>query len=449
MMRYLRTARHLEQIVVALLLAGIGLLVLMLVDLVPPLGHHPGLGSYVLGNDVATDYRIGFFWAVLVGVSLLVWPIRTPDKHALLVIWLVKMVVVLGIMVFIESNARGLDSFYYFGQPQREGSRWPGFTFGDGTANIVGLSWLHQQLIPASYYAMKVSFAMVGLIAVYVMYRAAARFLGREDIRVLYLLALFPGILFWSSILGKDPVILLGISLYIYGVVGVYRHPTPDLKRLVYLIGLVGGIVLASFIRIWLAPILVAPLLVFVLFSVRNVIVRVLLISIVGGAFVHAIEVTNHNFNVESSEDLVETADHVSHGWDKGSQYEGGSSMSVTRFRDLGSLAKFAPIGAFTALFRPLPGEVLNPLGLLAGLENLVLLGLLLRAIKRTKWRELRHPLLLWASTLIVVWSLVYGFASSQNLGTAVRWKLQVLPLMVGLLCFLGRRRSELVEIPR
>jgi membrane associated rhomboid family serine protease len=109
-------------------------------------------------------------------------------------------------------------------------------------------------------------------------------------------------------------------------------------------------------------------------------------------------------------------------------------------------MVKFAPLGAFTALFRPLPGEVLNPFGLLAGLESLVLLALLLRASRRAKWKEFKQPLILWASTLILIWAVVYGFASIQNLGTAVRWKLQVLPLLVGLLCYLGRRRPEMLQ---
>jgi uncharacterized membrane protein YfcA len=105
-------------------------------------------------------------------------------------------------------------------------------------------------------------------------------------------------------------------------------------------------------------------------------------------------------------------------------------------------MATFVPVGAFTALLRPLPGEVLNPFGLLASFENLVLLALLVRAIKRSKWKELRHPLILWAMTVILVWAVVYGFASTQNLGAAVRWKLQILLLFVGLLCYLGRRRA-------
>jgi hypothetical protein len=432
------TMRQWERIILVLALAGIGALATRLVDFVP----NPGL--YMPPDDMGTDYRVGFLWAATLWLSLLVWPMRPTDKRALLYVWLIKVMVVLGAMLLVESHYKDSDSYIYFAVPRRDGFQWPGFAFGDGTTNILSLSWLHHQIIPNSYHAMKVSFAMVGLIAVYVLYRAAMRFLGREDIRVLYLLALFPGILFWSSIVGKDPVMLLGIGLYVYGVVGLGTHRSPDLRRrLVYAILVAAGLVLASLIRVWLGPILLAPLAVFVLCGVRNIFARALVVVIVAGAFDRAMALSNDAFNVETSEDLVERADHISHTTAQGSWDQGGSSQAVTRFQDLWSMTKFVPVGAFTALFRPLPGEVLNPFGLLAGLENLVLLALLLRAIKRATWRDMKQPLVLWATTLILVWSVVYGFASTQNLGTAVRWKLQVLPLLVGLLCYLGRRRSR------
>jgi hypothetical protein len=437
MIRYGGTARPREHIVLVALFAGIGTLAVLRMDLVSELGR------YIPQDDVATDYRTGFFWAVALWLSLLFWPVRHGDKRALLRVWLVKMMVVLGAMLFFESHYQLLDAYEYFGRPRREGFRWPGFAFGEGLSNIESLSWLHQQIIPNSYHAMKVSFAMVGLLGIYIFYRAGVRFLGREDIRVLYLLALFPSILFWSSGIGKDPVMLLGISLYVYGVVGIYTHRTPDLTRVAYAIAVAAGVALASLIRVWLAPILLAPLAVFLLFVMRNAFARVLVVIAVAGAFAHSISLANDTFNIESREDLIERTDQISHMGAEGAPYQGGSSLSVTRFQDPWSMAKFAPVGAFTALFRPLPGEVLNPFGLLAGLENLVLLTLLLLAIKRASWSDIRQPLVLWAITLILIWSVVYGFASAQNLGAAVRWKLQVLPLLLGLLCYLGRRRSE------
>jgi len=64
---------------------------------------------------------------------------------------------------------------------------------------------------------------MVGFIAMYIFYRTAVIFLHHEDKRLFYTLALFPSIVFFSSILGKDPIVLLGIALYVYGVVGIYQ----------------------------------------------------------------------------------------------------------------------------------------------------------------------------------------------------------------------------------
>jgi hypothetical protein len=435
MIRY-HGIRQSENIVVVVLTTGLGLAVLLLLDLIP------ALGARIPQDDIATDYRTGFLWAVALWLSLLIWPIPKADKRALLFVWLLKMVVVLGAMLLVESHYKGNDSFMYFATPQQDGFRWPGFAFGHGTANIISLSWLHQQLIPDSYHAMKVSFAMVGLLAVYLIYRAAVRFLGREDIRVLYLLALFPGILFWSSIIGKDPVMLLGIGLYIYGVIGIYSHRSPDLKRIGYGISIAAGITLAALIRVWLGPILLAPLAVFLLLALRNIFARVLVVTVVVGAFVHALSLASDTFDIETREELVEKTDHISHTAARGASDQGGSSLSVTKFQDLRTMLTFVPIGAFTALFRPLPGEVLNPFALLASFENLGLLALLLRAIKRSTWKELRQPVILWAITLILVWAVAYGFASTQNLGAAVRWKLQILPLLLGLLCYLGRQRS-------
>src|SRR2546429_1336418 len=99
------------------------------------------------------------------------------------------------------------------------------------------------------------SCAMLGLLAVYVFYRAAQRHRGHPDRRVLYVLAFVPSSLFWSSILGKDPLVLLGVALYTYGFVGWYR-----LRRLRYVVVLLLGVMLAAAMRLWLAPILLAPL---------------------------------------------------------------------------------------------------------------------------------------------------------------------------------------------
>lgn len=186
------------------------------------------LGSNIPQADIGSDYMIGVIWAAFLGVSILAWPLPFRDRKALMVVWLIKSVITLGFMLLYEANYETLDAYsYFYDARQDDVSFLTEIGLGNGTQNISALAWLHNQVIPDSYHAMKVSFSMVGLLAVYIFYRAAVIFLRRENIRVFYILALFPSILFWSSILGKEPIILFGMALYTHGLVGQSTQVKP------------------------------------------------------------------------------------------------------------------------------------------------------------------------------------------------------------------------------
>jgi hypothetical protein len=104
-------------------------------------------------------------------------------------------------------------------------------------------------------------------------------------------------------------------------------------------------------------------------------------------------------------------------------------------------------------LFRPLPGEILNGFGFLAGLENAFLLGLILRGLFHHGLGWMRQPVLLWAVLTLVAWSTIYGFASYQNLGTAFRFHVQAVPILLMLGLYLnfghgGTRQAMLNHAP-
>lgn len=387
--------------------------------------------------DPNWDYMIALVWAVLVLAGLLIVPLPAAHRRVLAVLWIARIGVTLGFMLFYEASY-GLDAYYYFLQGAQHGNPWGvagAGAFGSGTANLVGLSWLHQQLLPGSYHALKLTWALIGLLAVYLFYRAVRLHLGREDLRVLWLLGLFPSVLFWGSILGKDPITLLGVALYCLGVVGFVKGRAPR-----YLIIAALGLALAAWIRIWLAAIFILPLAAFLFVGRGNWIRKTVLVAIAIPALALSVEAFSNRFQIETAEELVERTDALSQGWARGGaaqQIEGG-------FTSTGSMLSFVPVGMFTALFRPLPGEVLNPFGLLAGAENLLLLSILLFAAWKGRWRHLRDPVLAWAALLLCVWAATYGFVSYQNLGTAFRFKVQVMPILILLsLALLSRRSSS------
>jgi len=269
---------------------------------------------------------------------------------------------------------------------------------------------------------MKVIFSYVGLIAIYIFYRSAVICLGRENIVVLYALGLLPSLLFWSSILGKDPIVLLGIAIYCYGVAGLIVR-----QKISMLVYVAIGLFIASFIRIWLGVIFITPLIITYVMSGRSsALTKLIFLLIAIPGFLLTLQGFSERFSVETTQDLVATTDQISSSWAHGGsaqQIEGG-------FKSIPSMIAFVPIGSFTALFRPLPFEIMNPFGMMAGLENALSLSLFAIGLKRRGFGWVRQPILLWAVTALVVWGAAYGFASYQNLGTAFRFRAQVAPII-------------------
>ena len=413
----------------AVVIAGvsIGLFVPGFLDMVVALGHN------IPQDDLVTDYTIAVVWAIVLGMSILAWPVPFRDKRDLLWVWFAKVLMVLGFMLIYESHYSAMDTYSYFNGPRQSDYVWEGIKLWGSYKNMMSLIWLHHQVLPESYHALKISFAMIGLVAVYIFYRAAVIFLQREVKHVFYALALFPSILFMSSTIGKDVIVLLCVALYVYGLVGWYRF-----KQIRYALVLMLGLMTMMFLRMWMIPILLMPAGIVFLRIGHNKMAKIAFVVL--GCFVlwfSLHQVAESRGGIETIEDLVKRIDALVLGFRRG-----GSQIGSARFTSIGDVVAFAPLGAFTALFRPLPGDIRTPFGLLASLENVVLLILLFRAIKRTRWRELKEPMVMWAILLVLTWATVYGFLA-QNMGTAVRYKLQILPVLLGLLLYLSRRRPR------
>jgi hypothetical protein len=394
-------------------------------------------GHHIHASDIGVDYVWGACWSIVLGASIWMWPVSSSDKSRLAVLWIVRVVVVLLMMLPYEGHYE-LDAFTYF---ERSATRFRSLPHAtSGTAVMLRIVGAFNSLFPASYHATKVSFAMVGLLAVYLFYRAAVLFLEHEDERILWLLGLTPSILFWGSILGKDPIVMLGVSLYTYGTVVWSRHLNVAGPLWIAL-----GIGIAAAIRIWMAPIMIAPLVLVTILRSRFM-WRVVLGAVVSVALAVAAPLALRWFSAASTSALLEQLADRGQGFDRG----GSATGEVVRIGSLGDAVKFLPWGAFTALFRPLPGEVRNPFGIAAGLEDLVFLALLFRALVRFKLDDLREPLVLWAVLFVIAWSLPYAFISVHNMGSAVRYRVQVLPMLLLLLLYVGRRRMpiESVESP-
>lgn len=372
--------------------------------------------------DMTADYLSGLVVAMAVLALLQFLPLAREHRKALSLLWLVRTGVTLGVMLPYDA-IYAADALLYFHGGRFLSDPWAAFIFGNGTGNTVALAGIASSLVK-SYSGLKVLWSCMGLVSVYLFYRAVVVVIGREAIGLLYLLGIFPSILFWSSILGKDPIVLLGIALFCYGAALLLTGR----RGWAVMLPLVLGLLIASSIRIWLAGILLMPLtMTYILGGRATLTVKVGFLMIAVPGFLLAAQGFAEQFSIETARDLVERTDRLSRSWAQGGsaqQIEGG-------FSSIWSMLAFMPVGSFTALFRPLPGEVLNAFGLAAGIENAAVLLLLLGGLYRTGLTWRRDPVLLWVALTILVWASIYGFASYQNLGSAFRFRVQVAPLLL------------------
>jgi len=390
-------------------------------------------GVNIPTGDVLVDYAHGIGWAFVLLLSILVWPVPAAHKRMLISAWIVRCFIALVVMLPYEQRYYGLDCWTYFQQAHAGLAEIvPGLGRG-GSEVVAGLGALHLLVGPDSYHAMKLSFAMFGLVAIYLFYRSAELLVGQFAPLLFWGLTLYPSVLFWSSILGKDPVILAGIALHIWGLINVVVRGKNG-----YLVAVLAGIGAASAIRIWMGPILILPCLPILGARIKHIVWRAAAVILVGLALVSLAPLTADRLELEKASDVFEATRNVSRGWDRAN-----SSMRIEgEPESLWDLILFTPESIFIAFFRPLPGDVPNLFGWLAGFENLLLLMVSIWALFRLRLAYFRQQLFLWALALLLTWGLAYSVLSYKDLGSAVRYKLQIMPVLLGIIGFLLRRHS-------
>ena len=401
--------------------------------------HVVEAGAAYIYADAQTDYLWGVLIGLLLTSTIFFWPIAPREKIIVALLWQAKLVVCLVLMLFYEAYFIDLDAFGYFNTAVSESGQFSGLAIGDGSNNIVEICKALFVVLPESYHMLKVLFAYVGLIGILFFYRAISIAAGTANPNWLLGLGFFPSILFWSSILGKDPISFLGIAISSYGIICISKK-----QFAAGLLSLAFGILLVSYIRIWMALILMVPAALVIGIKVKSKFSRLLLGIVAIGVAGALLTVFNGRFEIETRRDAVERYDTLSRDWGD----VGGSSQAIeSNLTDPIQLLAFAPAAGFTALFRPMPFEIPSVFGTLSGIENLLLLTLFCRALLRLRLAHLKNSAIAAGLLFILVWVLLYGPISYQNLGTAVRFKLQVLPILLALLIAIGARKDSVAQL--
>lgn len=405
-------------------------------------GYAITAGHQVVRPDVEMpmDYLLGFLWALILAVFIGAWPIRDEDKVNLLIAWLAKCYITLIFMLPYEAYYE-LDCFNYHYRMILDKDFLIWWNFDQPAVGVMVVLGFWQNRLIQSFHATKVSFAMVGLISVYLMYRAAVMTIRKEEPRLLLVFAFVPSIAFWSSIIGKDPIAFFGVSLYVWGIVKWNRS-----NAIRHLFAALFGIALAMTIRTWLGTILVLPVAYFFARAGRSPLRRLVFSGVGAVVFLRLLSKFAGGMGIATADDLVTRTRVLMRGFSAGGS--GGSVDLTSSIVSLPLMVAFLPVGIITVLFRPFPGEIMNPFGILAGFENLVFIILAISCVRAlrdsvVRRRMLAEPIFIWAVLLVIVWCSAYGLVSMENLGASVRFRLPIITVFVGLLMWVRVVRDQ------
>ena len=292
-------------------------------------------------------------------------------------------------------------------------------TWGVGTPFIYFLTWPFASLFNLSYYSCMIIFSFFGYIAIVLFYITAKENIKLDPVWLRFsaveLVFLLPNLHFWSASIGKGSVILLGLSLFIFGL--------NRFNRRIFSI-LIGGLLTFMIRPHILFTVILSVMLGIVLTSSGiKPYLRWLIFIAAGIVFLYISDDVLKFADTESLDILSSTS--LSHRASELSKATSGVDI-----QNYGILMKM-----FTFWFRPLFFDGQGAVGILVSFENLLYIFMFYTVIKKgiLHWGD-------WNGWFrICLFFFLFGsFALAQvtgNLGIDMRQKAQLMPFFFLIFC--------------
>jgi hypothetical protein len=300
-----------------------------------------------------------------------------------------------------------------------------------GTGSLKAITGVLYSIVGSSKLGGFMVFSWFGFVGLLLCWRAFKRAVPTGDARRYGLLVLFlPSLLYWSSALGKDAWVVMGLGLCAYGTARLMTR-----GRVLGLVLLVAGLLEVGFVRPHVALTVGSGLVLAALLykpskaSPLNPIFRVLLFGFLLVLMLVLVSQTEKFLGVES---LNQESVNSSLANAEGRTLEAGSAFTPVTVNTPLDM----PYATITVLFRPFPWESHNGQTIATAVEGLFLVVLSIRG-----WRRLlsiprslrREPFV--AYSLGITLTFVFAFSSFSNFGILARQRCQVMPFFLVLIC--------------
>ena len=250
-----------------------------------------------------------------------------------------------------------------------------------------------------------------------------------------------PGLSYWTALIGKDGLMLLGLTSFMFSLNRIAKRK----KWFVF------SLLLVIFIRPHIAAVALFALFLSILIHFRYFTSRFVCFGLVIAAIAFPLGITYVlgfiGFSVTGAVDILNLFrlfEFITHryGFELANLDLGNSVVNISQYS--------FPFQVFTYLYRPLVIDAKNALQLFASLENIVYLGLTICTFHRYMFAFLfsRKSLYYTTNLFFIFIYLTFMAPSIANLGLASRQKLMVVPSLVAV-GFICRNYERVVRVRR
>ena len=250
---------------------------------------------------------------------------------------------------------------------------------------------------------------------------------------------LLPSVLFWTSGVLKEPLLVLGLGLFINGVLSFKFQVSNSLLKATM------GFIIILFTKFFVLACLFPAVIAFIIsrgdLGGKNIVLKYVSINIMLLLFAFNIHYVIPRINLQQM--LVNKQ---THSIKEAGYFKAGSAIQIPPLNaDAISILKTAPVGIWNTLTRPYLWEGKNIMMLASALENVVIIGFILCCICFGDWRNsINLNLFLFLLTCSLTYFALIGICTPV-LGNLVRYKAPFLPILMFafILCLKPKAVSE------
>ena len=235
---------------------------------------------------------------------------------------------------------------------------------------------------------------------------------------------LLPSVLFWTSGVMKEPLLVLGLGLFISSLLATHYS-------LLSIAKLVCGLIIILFTKFFVLACLVPALIAFLLFRKNEKSIFIWL-KYIAVNVVLLLAALNIHYIVPRINLQQMLLNKQTHSVKEAEYFKAGSRIEIPALTtDVLSVLKTAPVGIWNTFVRPYVSEAKNVMMLMSAVENFFILSFLITCLTFINWRKTENlNLFLFLLTFSLAYFALVGMCTPV-LGNLVRYKTPLFPMFM------------------